>query len=186
LAPATVRAAAATKTEPAHRQCGAGVQHRHGLLRRRGGRAHDPGAPAQALDVYPVSDVKHVRHIVADEGHRDPVPNAAARATGLPDAAHGAGARSRATPVTWELSPTGVERGCAREGMHRHTRLMPDAMIDRDIRAMLRDATAANFLHGWHGRGHLLPHTSSGISIGSACLAAAGVRPLYRDSDPVL
>jgi hypothetical protein len=71
-------------------------------------------------------------------------------------------------------------------------------MIDRDIRAMLRGATAANFLHGWQGP-HLAERTYCltpkqadpmerplDYVIGYCeMLLAAGVEPLYRDSDPV-
>jgi hypothetical protein len=72
-------------------------------------------------------------------------------------------------------------------------------MIDRDIRAMLRGATAAKFLHGWQGP-HLAERTycltpkhadpmerPREYVIGYCeMLAVAGVEPLYRDSDPVL
>ena len=73
------------------------------------------------------------------------------------------------------------------------------AMIDRDIRAMLRGATAANILHGWQGP-HLAERTycltpkhaepmerPRDYVIGYCeMLAVAGVQPLYRDSEPVL
>ena len=73
------------------------------------------------------------------------------------------------------------------------------AMIDRDIRAMLRGATAANILHGWQGphfaeRTYCLTPTHAepmerprDYVIGYCeMLAVAGVQPLYRDSEPVL
>ena len=72
-------------------------------------------------------------------------------------------------------------------------------MIDREIRAMLRGATAADFLYGWQGP-HLAERTycltpkhadpmerPRDYVIGYCeMLAVAGVQPLYRDSDPVL
>jgi hypothetical protein len=75
----------------------------------------------------------------------------------------------------------------------------PHSMIDREIRAMLRGATAAKFLHGWQGP-HLAERTYCltpkhadpmerplDYVIGYCeMLAVAGVRPLYRESDPVL
>jgi hypothetical protein len=72
-------------------------------------------------------------------------------------------------------------------------------MIDRDIRAMLRGATAAKFLHGWQGP-HLAERSYCIAPRGAAAmecpldyvirycemLAAAGVQPLYRASEPVM
>lgn len=74
---------------------------------------------------------------------------------------------------------------------------MVSAMHDRDIRAMLRAATAAKILAGWQG-----PHvTARSYYIAPTCggaiectldyvirycemLAMAGLKPLYRDSEP--
>jgi hypothetical protein len=71
-------------------------------------------------------------------------------------------------------------------------------MSDRDIRAMLRAATAAQILYGWQG-----PHLRerSYCIAPARCdpaerpldyvigycelLSAAGVEPLYRDSEPL-
>jgi hypothetical protein len=73
-----------------------------------------------------------------------------------------------------------------------------DRMIDREIRALLRAATAAGILTGWQG-----PHTARRSycicpSLGGACerpleyvipycemLREGGVEPLYRNSEPV-
>jgi hypothetical protein len=76
---------------------------------------------------------------------------------------------------------------------------MPDPMIDRDIRAMLRGATAAKFLHGWQGPNQaertycLTPKHAKSTErpleyvIGYCeLLSVAGVQPLYCDSDAVL
>ena len=90
-----------------------------------------------------------------------------------------------------------LERGGDRENQ-RVSPTRPNAMIDREIRAMLRGATAANFLHGWQGP-HLAERTYCltpkhaepmerplDYVIGYCeMLAVAGVEPLYRDSDPV-
>lgn len=72
-------------------------------------------------------------------------------------------------------------------------------MIDREIRAMLRGATAAGVLTGWQG-----PHTDQrsyciAPANGDAAersleytiaycqmLAADGVQPLYRQSEPLV
>jgi hypothetical protein len=72
-------------------------------------------------------------------------------------------------------------------------------MSDREIRAMLRGATAAKILHGWQGphlceRSYCIaPADSDAIErpldyvIGYCeLLAVAGVEPLYRDSEPLL
>lgn len=71
-------------------------------------------------------------------------------------------------------------------------------MIDREIRAMLRGATAAQFLHGWQGphlaeRSYCLtpkhadPMERPRDYVIGYCqmLADAGVQPLYRDSEPL-
>jgi hypothetical protein len=70
-------------------------------------------------------------------------------------------------------------------------------MMDRDIRAMLRGATAARLLRGWQGphlaeRSYCItPRHADSMErpldevIGYCeMLAAAGVKPLYRDSEP--
>jgi len=72
-------------------------------------------------------------------------------------------------------------------------------MEDRDIRALLRGATAANILVGWQG-----PHRAGRSYCITPALAdpaerprdyvirycqllvAAGVQPLYRESEPLL
>jgi hypothetical protein len=72
-------------------------------------------------------------------------------------------------------------------------------MIDREIRAMLRGATAARVLTGWQG-----PHVTGRSytitpAVGPAAerplpwveefcasLTAAGVLPLYRSSEPLI
>jgi hypothetical protein len=72
-------------------------------------------------------------------------------------------------------------------------------MIDREIRAMLRGATAAKLLHGWQGphldeRSYCIaPRDAAAMErpldyvIGYCeMLAAAGIEPLYRASEPVL
>ena len=70
-------------------------------------------------------------------------------------------------------------------------------MRDRDIRAMLRAATAAKFLDGWQGphvtgRSYYIAPRGGGAMdctldyvIGYCeMLAMAGIRPLYRESEP--
>jgi len=71
-------------------------------------------------------------------------------------------------------------------------------MRDREIRAMLRGATAAKVLDGWQGP-HLrermyciAPRHAAAMErpleyvIGYCeALAAAGIEPLYRDSEPL-
>jgi hypothetical protein len=71
-------------------------------------------------------------------------------------------------------------------------------MNHRDIRAMLRAATAARILDGWQGpylegRGFYYIAPSGAAAIESSAeevidycrlLAAAGIEPLYRDSEP--
>lgn len=72
-------------------------------------------------------------------------------------------------------------------------------MIDREIRAMLRGATAARLLHGWQGphlaeRSYCIAPRNAGATerpldyvIGYCeMLAEAGVEPLYRASEPIL
>jgi hypothetical protein len=72
-------------------------------------------------------------------------------------------------------------------------------MIDRDIRAWLRGATAADILVGWQGPHlmarsycltpkHLEPQERPLDYVISYCelLAAAGVLPLYPDADLTL
>jgi hypothetical protein len=72
-------------------------------------------------------------------------------------------------------------------------------MIDRDIRAMLRGATAAKILHGWQGphlaqRSYCLTPTLADpmerpleyVIDYCRLLAVAGIAPLYRESEPVL
>ena len=72
-------------------------------------------------------------------------------------------------------------------------------MSDRYIRAMLRAATAAKILDGWQGphltgRSYCIaPKHAEAIErpleyvIGYCeLLSAAGIEPLYRDSEPVL
>jgi hypothetical protein len=72
-------------------------------------------------------------------------------------------------------------------------------MSDREIRAMLRGATAAGILDGWQGP-HLfersyciVPRCADAMErpleyvIGFCeLLLEAGVEPLYRDSEPVM
>jgi hypothetical protein len=72
-------------------------------------------------------------------------------------------------------------------------------MSDRHIRAMLRGATAAKLLDGWQGP-HLAERTYCIAPCHAAAmerpldyvigycelLAAAGVEPLYRESEPLL
>ena len=70
-------------------------------------------------------------------------------------------------------------------------------MNDREIRAVLRGATAANILNGWQGpnqgpRTYYIAPKNAGASersrddVISYCqsLALAGVQPLFRDSEP--
>jgi hypothetical protein len=70
-------------------------------------------------------------------------------------------------------------------------------MSDRDIRAMLRGATAARLLHGWQGphfdeRSYVITPQDADpaerpleyVISYCAMLASAGVEPLYRDSEP--
>jgi hypothetical protein len=72
-------------------------------------------------------------------------------------------------------------------------------MRDRDIRAMLRAATAAGILDGWQGphqteRSYCIAPVNADATeqpldyvIGYCeLLVAAGVEPLYRDSEPVM
>jgi hypothetical protein len=72
-------------------------------------------------------------------------------------------------------------------------------MIDREIRAMLRGATAAKLLHGWQGphlaeRSYCIAPRNAGAMerpldyvIGYCeMLAEAGIEPLYRASEPIL
>lgn len=72
-------------------------------------------------------------------------------------------------------------------------------MSHREIRAMLRAATAARILHGWQGP-HLDERSYQIAPIAAdpaertldyvigycELLAAAGIQPLYRDSEPLL
>jgi len=70
-------------------------------------------------------------------------------------------------------------------------------MTDREIRAMLRAATAARFLDGWQGphtsersyciapvRGDATEHPLAYVLGYVRALEAAGIQPLYRDSEP--
>ncbi len=71
-------------------------------------------------------------------------------------------------------------------------------MLDREIRAMLRGATAARILDGWQGP-HLAERSYCIFPTGADArecplpyvidycqlLAAAGVEPLYRASEPL-
>ena len=72
-------------------------------------------------------------------------------------------------------------------------------MNDRDIRAMLRGATAAKILNGWQGphldeRSYCIAPRNAGASeralddVIRFCqsLAVAGVEPLFRDSEPLM
>ena len=72
-------------------------------------------------------------------------------------------------------------------------------MTDRDIRAMLRGATAAKILDGWQGphldeRSYCIAPRNAGASeralsdVIRYCesLATAGVQPLFRDSEPLM
>jgi hypothetical protein len=72
-------------------------------------------------------------------------------------------------------------------------------MNDRDIRAMLRGATAAKILNGWQGphldqRSYCIAPRNAGAKerplddVISYCqsLAVAGVEPLFRDSEPLM
>jgi hypothetical protein len=75
---------------------------------------------------------------------------------------------------------------------------LPGPMSDRFIRAMLRAATAAKLLDGWQGP-HLAERTYCIAPRHAAAmerpldyvigycelLAAAGVEPLYRESEPL-
>ena len=72
------------------------------------------------------------------------------------------------------------------------------SMGDREIRAMLRGATAARVLDGWQGP-HLdermyciaprqaaaIEHPLDYVIAYCQALAAAGIEPLYRESEPV-
>jgi hypothetical protein len=73
------------------------------------------------------------------------------------------------------------------------------AMNDRHIRAMLRGATAAKILNGWQGphlleRSYCIAPRDAGATERPLAdvisyvesLAIAGVRPLFRESEPLM
>jgi hypothetical protein len=72
-------------------------------------------------------------------------------------------------------------------------------MTDRHIRAMLRGATAAKILNGWQGphlfeRSYCIAPSNAAAAerpladVISYCeaLAAAGIEPLFRESEPLM
>jgi hypothetical protein len=102
------------------------------------------------------------------------------------------------TAGTGQLSGIAVEARRERAEIVVPPLLLFRSMSDRHIRAMLRGATAAKVLYGWQGP-HLsertyciTPRDAPAMErpldyVIEYCelLAAAGVEPLYRESEPV-
>jgi hypothetical protein len=91
------------------------------------------------------------------------------------------------------------ERRPSREARAHVTPKLWPPMTDRQIRAMLRGATAAKILNGWQGphlleRSYCIAPCNAAASerpladVISYCetLATAGVEPLFRASEPLM